>query len=90
MDYPTSTVLAGDLNTWSEGETALQLLREYFSDSPPPLGVATRGQFPTDHLLFRRSEKPGSPRLIDGSYRRIENRYNSDHHAVVARFLFGG
>jgi len=88
--YPTSTVLAGDLNTWSDGETALLQLRESFPGSPPPLGVGTRGQFPTDHLLFRRAVAPGSPRLIEGSYRRIEDRYNSDHHGVVARVLFEG
>jgi len=88
LDYPMSTVLAGDLNTWSDAETALLQLREYFPDSPPPLEVPTRGRFPTDHLLFRSSGTPGSPRLLEGSYQRIEDRYNSDHHAVLARVVF--
>ena len=86
--FTTSTLLAGDLNTWSETETAILLLREHFPDSPPPLGEATRGPFPTDHLLFRRSASPGSPWLVEDSYERIEQVYNSDHHGVVARVVF--
>jgi endonuclease/exonuclease/phosphatase family metal-dependent hydrolase len=85
-----STVVAGDLNTWSQRETSLRHLREHFPDSPAPLEEGTRGPFPTDHLLFRRADDPNSPALIHGSYLRIGSSYNSDHHPLIARFGFGG
>jgi endonuclease/exonuclease/phosphatase family metal-dependent hydrolase len=85
---PASTVLAGDFNTWSDRETTLRRLREHFPDSPPPLGKGTHGTFPTDHILFRESDAAESPRLIEESYTRIENRYHSDHHAIRATVLF--
>jgi endonuclease/exonuclease/phosphatase family metal-dependent hydrolase len=77
------TIAAGDLNTWSRRETALFRLRDYFVDSPAPLAEPTRGSFPTDHILFR--EQSGhAASLAPGSYRRIDEAYNSDHHPVVA------
>lgn len=85
-----STVLAGDLNTWSDRETTLRHLREHFPDSPPPPEEGTRGPFPTDHLLFRRAEAPDSPDVIQGSYLRIESSYKSDHHPLFAWVRFGG
>ena len=87
--HPTSTVLAGDLNTWSDRETTLRLLREYFPDSPPPLGQGTHGSFPTDHILFRMSDTAGAPHLVEGSYLRVEDSHHSDHHAIMARVEFG-
>jgi len=87
--HPTSTVLAGDFNTWSDRETTLRHLRESFSDSPPPLGKGTHGSFPTDHILFRKSDTAGVPYLVEGSYLRVEDRYHSDHHAIMARVEFG-
>ena len=86
---PLSTLLAGDFNTWSDRETTLRRLRERFPDSPPPLGQGTHGAFPTDHILFRKSNAAGSPHLVDGSYLRVEDTYHSDHHTIVARVEFG-
>ncbi len=84
--YPISTVIAGDLNTWSTRETALRHLVEYFPDSPPLLEEPTRGPFPTDHLLFRAGQN--GVQVLPSTYRRIENAYYSDHNAIVAYFKF--
>jgi endonuclease/exonuclease/phosphatase family metal-dependent hydrolase len=86
--YAVSTVAAGDFNTWSAHETALRQLRDHFPDSPPYQGKATRTGFATDHLLFRSSTVPGarSGRIIEGSYRRIDNPYYSDHYPLMAWF----
>jgi endonuclease/exonuclease/phosphatase family metal-dependent hydrolase len=86
--YPVSTVLAGDLNTWSNRESTLRHLRDHFPESPPPPEEGTRGPFPTDHLFFRRAAGTDAPALIGGSYRRLENRYQSDHHPLVAWLRF--
>ncbi len=85
-----STILAGDLNTWSNRQTTLRHLREHFPDSPPPPEEGTPGPFPTDHLLFRRADGSAGPAIIQGSYRRIENSYKSDHHPLQARVRFQG
>ncbi|MDH3732144.1 MAG: hypothetical protein OEU54_01360 [Gemmatimonadota bacterium] len=77
-------IAAGDLNTWSQRETALRHLRTYFRDSPPPLEQPTRGGFPTDHILFRGTGSPAE-RVVTGSYARVEGTYNSDHHPLIAR-----
>ena len=87
--HPTSTVLAGDFNTWSDRETTLRRLRARFPDSPPPLGQGTHGSFPTDHILFRKADTAGVPHLVEGSYLRVEDRHHSDHHAIMARVQFG-
>ncbi len=84
-----STVVAGDLNTWSNRETALRHLRKYFPDSPQPLSEPTRGPFPTDHILFRARSGSGD-RIVEETYRRIESMYYSDHHPIVAWFRSGG
>jgi endonuclease/exonuclease/phosphatase family metal-dependent hydrolase len=84
--YPISTVIAGDLNTWSTRETALRHLVEYFPDSPPLLEEPTRGPFPTDHLLFRMGRN--GMRVLPHTYKRIANAYYSDHNAIVAYFKF--
>lgn len=84
-----STIVAGDLNTWSNGETTLRHLRRHFPDSPPPLDHPTRGPFPTDHILFRRRDGwSGSPAPSVVSYRRVDDDYYSDHHPIVARVTF--
>ncbi len=87
--WPISTVLGGDFNTWSDRETTLRRLRERFPDSPQPLGEATHGAYPTDHILFRASGASGSPELIDGSYVRIDDQHRSDHHAIRLLMEFG-
>lgn len=82
-----STLLGGDLNTWSTSETSLIHLRDWFPDSPPPLAATTRGAFPTDHILFRQG--PGrAPRLLEATYERLGERYHSDHHGIRARLRF--
>ena len=90
--YRIPTIAAGDFNTWSAHETALQRLRDYFPDSPPFQGKATRTGFATDHLLFRKKTvpdtRPGS--IIDGSYRRMNDPYYSDHYPLIAWFSWGG
>ena len=76
------TILGGDLNTWASGETTLKHLRRHFPDAPR-LDEATRGPFPTDHLLMRYgSDAPSSPHVLPGSARRIGDSYNSDHHGL--------
>lgn len=82
-----STLLAGDFNTWSEGESTLRRLRELFPDSPPPLGLPTRGAFPTDHMLFRRGAGD-APSILASTYARIDDRYHSDHHGLRIRVRF--
>lgn len=86
----TATIAAGDANTWSDDDAALQRLREAFPDSPTPLGEGTRGPFPADHLLFR--HPAGDPRgggLVDGTFRRLPSDYHSDHHPLIATYRFG-
>jgi endonuclease/exonuclease/phosphatase family metal-dependent hydrolase len=91
--WSSHTILvAGDLNTWSERQTAVQRLVEYFPDSPPVDDSPTRGAFPTDHLfaLVREEVLPS----VDGdeirtpirhltvdasSYELISDSYLSDH-----------
>lgn len=82
-----STVAAGDFNTWSARETVMQHLYRAFPESPTWDGLPTRGDFPTDFILFRESER-GGVRYVDGSERRLEDRHGSDHHARMARFSF--
>lgn len=81
-----STVLGGDLNTWSTKESALRYLLRYFPESPRPLMDRTRGPFPTDHVLFRRDHQRGTAEIVPGSYRRVEDRFYSDHHPIVVHF----
>jgi endonuclease/exonuclease/phosphatase family metal-dependent hydrolase len=83
----TATILAGDFNTWSDRETTLLRLRERFPDSPPALGQATHGAFPTDHILFRAAT--GEVSLVEGSYDRVDAAFGSDHHPIRVRVGFG-
>ncbi len=82
-----STIVAGDLNTWSNRETALRQLRVDFPHSPPSLREPTRPPFTTDHLLFRRRDSGGA-QILEATYRRVDNRYYSDHHPILAWFTF--
>lgn len=79
-----ATVVAGDANTWSDGDAALRRLRRAFPDSPEPLGVGTRGPFPADHLLFRRGAGPAGGTIDPATYRRLDDPYNSDHYPLAA------
>jgi endonuclease/exonuclease/phosphatase family metal-dependent hydrolase len=80
-----SLVLAGDFNTWmvSSLERTLAVLRRSFLQPPVEDRRPTysRKVFPdrhVDHLYFRANV--AIPPLV----RRIENRFGSDHHPVVA------
>jgi len=86
----SATIAAGDANTWSDDDAALQRLRLAFPDSPAPLGEGTRGPFPADHVFFRRGNtglRGGG--LLEGTYRRLPSDYNSDHHPLVITYRFG-
>ena len=85
--HRVSTIVAGDLNTWSRRETALRQLLMDFPQSPPVLREPTRPPFTTDHLLFRRRSSGGA-RILTATYRRVDDRYYSDHHPIVAWFTF--
>ena len=86
-----SVIAAGDLNTFSNSETSLRKLRQYFEDSPPPLGVPTRGPVQADHILFRQSDFTTGvgDHIISGSYQRVDELYFSDHYPVRAQLRFG-
>jgi len=76
------TIVGGDFNTWSASEATLKRLALHFPDSPAWDGRPTRGPFPTDHILFRTVEGSGIE-LVEGSYRRFEATYGSDHVARI-------
>jgi endonuclease/exonuclease/phosphatase family metal-dependent hydrolase len=87
------TLLGGDFNTWSGGESALKMLRLAFPDSPAWDGESTRGPFPTDHIFFREgSGEPGddgtSTVLVHGSYKALEESFFSDHRGRFVRLRF--
>jgi endonuclease/exonuclease/phosphatase family metal-dependent hydrolase len=89
------TLVGGDFNTWSGGESALKMVRAAFPDSPPWDGLSTMGPFPTDHIFFRKGSTGGDPvegpsPLVADSYRRIDRRYSSDHHGRFVWLRFGG
>jgi len=77
-----TTVIGGDFNTWAADESTLKQLASHFPDSPRWDGQPTRGPFPTDHIFFRTVEGSGIE-LVEGSYRRIEEPYRSDHVARI-------
>lgn len=83
--YPISTVLTGDFNTWTGGQTVLRHMVDHFPESPPNDGLPTRGEFPADHMFFRQrtSWDGAEPQLVPGSYRRLDLKYRSDHKARV-------
>jgi endonuclease/exonuclease/phosphatase family metal-dependent hydrolase len=78
-------VLGGDFNTWLGGrEQALRLLHDAFprwsgEDTRPTIGLRRR----LDHLFA--SLPPG----VIAVHRRMDDRYGSDHHPVVAAIDFG-
>ena len=78
-----ATVAGGDLNTSTTRATALRVLREYFTASPPYHGKPTRSGFPTDHLLLREGAGGAAVRVEPGSYRRIDDACYSDHNPVT-------
>ncbi len=82
-NYPISTILTGDFNTWTDGQTVIRHMYDYFPQSPPTDGLPTRGEFPADHMFFRQraSWDGDEPQLVTGSYRRLDQQYGSDHKA---------
>ena len=85
--HPISVVVGGDLNTFSTDESAVRYLWKHLSDSPPLDGLATRGPFPTDHIMFRGGADGGTLSVVPGSYRRSDATYHSDHRGRIVRFL---
>ena len=57
-------------------------LTRTFPDSPPWDGRPTRGPFPPDHILYR-TVLGSRTVLVQGSYRRFEKTYGSDHAARI-------
>jgi endonuclease/exonuclease/phosphatase family metal-dependent hydrolase len=84
-----STVAGGDINTWTGGGSALKHLYLHFPDSPPYDPTPTRTSFRTDHILFRSAGTGSVGALIEGSYRRFDSAYYSDHHPITVWFRFG-
>jgi endonuclease/exonuclease/phosphatase family metal-dependent hydrolase len=83
-----ATLVAGDFNVWSRGNSALKLFRREFPESPPALEQSTRGLFSPDHLFFAESADR-RVQLVRGSFRRIEDRYYSDHHGLSVLLATG-
>jgi len=83
------TLAGGDLNTFSRRETALRWLREAFPASPETLESPTRPPFPTDHLLLDGTDT-GLAEVVEGSYRRADDDFGSDHYPILALLTLGG
>ncbi len=78
-------ILGADLNTWLGGvERAWRLLRDAFplwvdEDARPTIGFRLR----VDHLFARLPPGAGA------RHQRLDSRYGSDHHPVLAAIDFG-
>jgi endonuclease/exonuclease/phosphatase family metal-dependent hydrolase len=81
-----ATLVAGDFNVWSKDNSALKLFRREYPESPAWTGRQTRGAFPPDHLFFKQATD-GRVQLAPGSFRRIEDRYYSDHHGLAVQVI---
>ena len=79
-----ATLVAGDFNVWSKDDSALELLRREYTESPPWTGELTRGAFAPDQLFFAEAADL-RVELVRGSFRRIADRYYSDHHGLAVR-----
>ncbi len=87
-DTSVATLVGGDFNTWSEGETVIKRMVVAFPDSPPPEDEPTRGAFPADHMFFRAA---GSGITLDTTrYLTYENAHSSDHKARGVVLCFCG
>jgi endonuclease/exonuclease/phosphatase family metal-dependent hydrolase len=86
---PDPKILGGDFNTWlGDAEPALREARSRFPETPAPDAHVT---FPVigglgfhlDHLFFR------LPAGWNASVSRIDDRWGSDHHPLVASLIPG-
>ena len=76
------SVLGGDVNSWSEKETVIRHLMEWYPESPTPTHEGTRGSYPTDHLFVGIPD--GSGVTADyASFRVIPETYGSDHRGKL-------
>jgi endonuclease/exonuclease/phosphatase family metal-dependent hydrolase len=83
----SATVVGADLNTWVGNEASLRLMWGAFPESPPWDGLGTwRMGLPLDHMFFRRD--PDIALDVEG-YRRIPDRYGSDHHGRRFTLIHG-
>ncbi len=81
-----ATLVAGDFNVWSADESALKVFRREFPESPAWTGRPTRGAFAPDHLFFA-AARDGRVQLVPGSYRRLDERFHSDHYALSTQVM---
>ena len=71
----SGSVVGADMNTWSEDEAAVLVMRGALTESPPHDRLVTRGSFPADHIFFRSGS--GGPQA--SRYRVLERTFGSDH-----------
>lgn len=83
-----STVVGGDLNTWSAGalEQAIPFLMEHFPETPvqakPTFTVGEIIARRLDYLFFR------LPASHQARVRRVDSRYGSDHYPILGWVRF--
>ena len=81
---PSTTIVAGDFNTWGGRERALDLVARAFPDAQPVDGATWRGPLgihaTLDHLFA------GGGRRV--SVRRLPDRLGSDHYPLIAIVTF--
>jgi endonuclease/exonuclease/phosphatase family metal-dependent hydrolase len=81
LDDDVSTILGADLNTWAGGaaESAYRLLTSAFPQTLAPAWRATSDAgFLLDYVLLR------LPDVWRAETRRLESRFGSDHHPLIA------
>jgi endonuclease/exonuclease/phosphatase family metal-dependent hydrolase len=83
------TLLAGDFNTWFSGanESAIGYVEQFFDRSPTgtemtePPSSHKHPKWQLDYMFFR------LPENWQVTYRRIDNRYGSDHYPLLAEIV---
>lgn len=81
-------IVAGDMNTWGPDwtERAIPFLKSELPDSPPGTGQPTYIKPVFERRIdYIFADLPDSWRI---HYRRIDNRYGSDHHPLLGWVVF--